>query len=302
MTLNSRTILRWFLAERPDVYVPVAFLRDLYLFPTILLAKLLRIKVVYWGHGRDLQDKRNFVKNTAYMLEHLLVDAIILYGEHLKTYIPRWLHRKVFVANNTLELSMYRSVELNSTAIKAKYGIKTQKNIICMGRFERRKRVEDLVAAFARIKGKDVGLVLAGPDCDGLLAAIDSPRVYKVGPIYGTEAIQLLAACDVYCLPGAVGLSIVDAFYAGLPIVTEEGIDHGPEIMYLKPGENGFLVPKGDIEALARTLNLLLDDDALRMKLSENARRVVSTEAHISKLAQGFLAALDYVTARDREA
>ena len=34
-------------------------------------------------------------------------------------------------------------------------------------------------------------------------------------------------ACDVYCIPGAIGLSIVDAQFCGLPVVTED-VDHGP--------------------------------------------------------------------------
>jgi glycosyltransferase involved in cell wall biosynthesis len=284
----------------PAVLVPCAYLKNLWLFPMLIAAKALGIRVVYWGHGRDLQDKRNHLKNMAYIVEHFMVDGIILYAEHLKQYVPRCLHQKVFIANNTLDTSLYDNVLLDREATKAKYGIKTSRNIICMGRFESRKRVQDLVGAFKGLRRDDVGLVLAGPDSDGLLQSIEHPRIYKTGAVYGEAAIQLLSACDVYCLPGAVGLSIVDAFYCGLPLVTEEGIDHGPEIMYLKPGVNGFMVPKGDTQALAEKLELLLHDDQLRQQFSRNARREIATNGHISTFAKGFLAALDYVSGVDR--
>ena len=54
---------------------------------------------------------------------------------------------------------------------------------------------------------------------------------------------------DVFAIPGHVGLGLNQAFYFGLPVVTEEG-KHPPEIAYLKPGRNGFMVPENDLAAL----------------------------------------------------
>ncbi len=41
--------------------------------------------------------------------------------------------------------------------------------------------------------------------------------------------------------PGAVGLAILDAFAAGLPMVTTHCRGHGPEIAYLRQNENGLM-------------------------------------------------------------
>jgi glycosyltransferase involved in cell wall biosynthesis len=159
---------------------------------------------------------------------------------------------------------------------------------------QRRKRIENLVAAFKLLDRRDVGLILAGPDTEGVLRDVRGENIHILGPIYGDEILDLLSACDVFCLPGAVGLSIVDAFYCGLPIVTEEG-DESPEIMYLKDGVNGFVVPRNDIQQLKQKLELLLGNDAFRKQFSIAARGEIMTNGHIDKMCQGFADALRFV-------
>ena len=174
------------------------------------------------------------------------------------------------------------------------YVIKTKKNIICMGRMQRRKRVGDLILAFRSLKLQDVGLVLVGPDTEGILKGVEGENIYNIGPVYGEDAMQLLGACDLYCLPGHVGLSIVDAFYCGLPLVTEN-VDHAPEISYLKHGINGFMVPRGDIRSLAEKIELLLTNDALRRSFSQAAKAELQSRARISTMCEGFRESIEFV-------
>jgi glycosyltransferase involved in cell wall biosynthesis len=134
-----------------------------------------------------------------------------------------------------------------------------------------------------------------GPDPDGILNNIDGKNIYKLGPIYGEKRLNLLSAADVFCLPGAVGLSIVDAFQCGLPFVTEEG-DESPEIMYLKDGINGFVVSRGNKKEMAEKLLLLLDNDRLRRQFSDAAKSEIAEKGHIDNLCAGFRDALRYVT------
>ena len=126
---------------------------------------------------------------------------------------------------------------------------------------------------------------------------IQGENVYKLGPIYGDERLDLLAASDVFCLPGAVGFSIVDAFHCGLPIVTEAG-DESPEIMYLKEGVNGFVVPRGDVNALAAKLEQLLSDESLLQKFSAAARNEIRTNGHMDRMCEGFSDALRFAGSR----
>jgi glycosyltransferase involved in cell wall biosynthesis len=299
LELSALSIGRLIRRERTQIVILFVDMRHLYLFPTYFVAKLLlRQKMVWWGQGRDLAHPHAHLKNLAYSAEHAMCDAIILYAEHLKKYVRSRFHRKLFVANNTLVLDPAPDCATDRSAILASFGIRTRRNIVCVGRLQRRKRLDHLIAAHARMNRPDIGLVLAGPDTEGVLEGVDGPNVYKLGPLYGSRKLELLSACDVYCLPGAVGLSIVDAFHCGLPMVTESG-DESAEIMYLRDGENGFVVPPGDIDALADRLLLLLDDDALRDRFSTAARHEIATRGRIEGLCDGFRDALDFARSAD---
>jgi glycosyltransferase involved in cell wall biosynthesis len=283
---------RLFVNDRPDAVVfwvgP-----QLYMFPVLFLAKLLRIKVIHWGHRRPMRSNK-FIKNLVYNFEHWIDDAIILYAEHLRKYVFKQFQSKTFVANNTLNLIAYEPFRRLNEDIKSKYGIHTSKNIIFMGRMQQRKRVNDLVQAFRMLNMEETGLILVGPDSEGILKNIEDKKVYKLGAIYGEESLSLLSASDVFCMPGSIGLSIVDAFYCGLPVVTEDVI-HGPEIMYLKDGINGFMIPKGNITQLAAKLKMLLTDDALKQRFSQAAKNEIMSTGHIDRLCEGFKNALQYV-------
>lgn len=287
-------LARLILEENPEAIIFWVDFKYLYLFPILMLTKLLRKRAIYWGHGCDLTNKNSRLQKIANAIQYWMDDAIILYGEHLKKYVSSRFHNKVFIANNTLNMAFNHFPLSNKKFILSKYGINTQRNIICMGRMEKRKGLEDLFKAHEIIGRRDVGLILVGPDNDGILQAFCGDNIYKLDAIYSDERLELLCAADVYCLPGWVGLSIVDAFYCGLPFVTEDG-ENAPEIMYLKDGINGFIVPKGDVEQLAKKLQLLLEDDSMREQFSREARKEIMTNGHIDKMSKGFNEALKFV-------
>jgi glycosyltransferase involved in cell wall biosynthesis len=294
LSVCSITSLVW--RGKFDVVIMFVDMRHLYLFPVYLALKgIMRRKMVWWGQGRDLAKPDAVLKNAAYATEHALCDAIILYAEHLKKYVAPRFHHKIFTANNTLALTYPGLPPGHKGEVLRAFNVRTPKNIICMGRFQKRKRVEQLVAAMKLMDRPDIGLILVGPDTEEVLREVNAPNIYKLGPIYDDRRFDLLSAADVYCLPGAVGLSIVDAFHCGLPFVTEEG-DESAEITYLKHGENGFVVPRGDVSELAKSLLLLLDNDDLRMRFSDAARREVKGNASIERLCEGFVLALRHAT------
>ncbi len=293
--LTFPKLARAILELDPEVIIYWVRLRHPYLFPMLFFIKLLGKKAVYWGHGSDLYGNKAIgLKNFANNIEYRISDALILYGEHLKKNVKSRFHHKTFIANNTLYFNGYQPLEVHKKRCLAKYNIKTPKNIIYMGRMQRRKRLEDLFKAFGLMNRPDVGLILVGPDMDGILDDIHGENIYKLGSIYGDERLDLFSAADVFCIPGAVGLSIVDAFYCGLPIVTEAG-EESPESMYLKDGINGFIVPRGNLEQLAAKLQSLLDDDAMRGRFSLEAKKEISTNGNIEVMCKGFSDALRFV-------
>lgn len=68
---------------------------------------------------------------------------------------------------------------------------------------------------------------------------------------------------------------MVEAMAVGLPVVTFN-YKCGPRDI-IRNGENGLLVPDGDIEGLAVAMLKLISDEELRRKMGKNARKVTDT-------------------------
>ena len=68
---------------------------------------------------------------------------------------------------------------------------------------------------------------------------------------------------------------MIEAMACGLPVVSFD-YKCGPKDI-IRHGENGLLVSNGDIEGLAAAMMKLMDDEAYRKRLSDNAKKIVST-------------------------
>jgi glycosyltransferase involved in cell wall biosynthesis len=147
--------------------------------------------------------------------------------------------------------------------------------------------------------------VLVGSGLSEQLKARMNPRnTMYLGEVHDPHHVQISKLCkmaDVCAIPGHVGLGLNQAFYWGLPVVTEEG-DHPPEIYYLKAGRNGFIVPRNDLEAFRDRIMLLLDNDELRARFSAYAREDILREASIEGMFEGFRACVNHLTAGRRPA
>lgn len=78
------------------------------------------------------------------------------------------------------------------------------------------------------------------------------------------------------------GLVLIEAMACGLPVIAFN-CENGPRAI-ISDGENGLLVPPYDIKALADKIILLIQDEELRKKLSENGK-VKSNNFSIEKVA-----------------
>jgi glycosyltransferase involved in cell wall biosynthesis len=94
----------------------------------------------------------------------------------------------------------------------------------------------------------------------------------------------LLAASDIFIQSSwKEGLSraLVEAMYSGIPPVAT---DVGGTSEVVVEGETGFLVPPGDVDALASRLESLLDDAGLRESIGRRARESVQAERSIEAM------------------
>src|SRR5690606_40649189 len=78
---------------------------------------------------------------------------------------------------------------------------------------------------------------------------------------------RVLAGCDVFVLPSVYeGFSnaILEALASGLPVIAT---DVGGAREQLRDGETGFVVPRGDEDALVKAMEALAADDAMRARM-----------------------------------
>ncbi len=171
------------------------------------------------------------------------------------------------------------------------------KTILTVGRLVEQKGTEYLIKAMARIQRDvpDVGLEIVGdgpllPSLERLAAklGLSSKVVFRKALVHDKVARSMQRA-SVFCLPSVtaeagdtegLGLVLLEAAASTKPVV---GTLHGGIPEAVRDGENGFLVPERDVDALANRLILLLKSRELRQKMGEAGRTLVKDEFNIKK-------------------
>ena len=96
---------------------------------------------------------------------------------------------------------------------------------------------------------------------------------------------QVFNQASIVCLPTYYGEGVpkvlIEAAASGKPVVTTE-IPGCAEI--IKHNVNGFLVPIKDAIALAKSIELLINDKELRLKMGLNGRRIAENEFSIESV------------------
>ena len=149
------------------------------------------------------------------------------------------------------------------------------------GRVDRRKGALDLLDALAKLrenpKWRGVRVVYSGigPDFDAVnekIAELDLGDVADVlGYVEYGDVPTIYARGDVFLSPTyAEGFSntILEAMASGLPVVSCHAVG---VVDCLTDNVNGLLVQPGDINALAGAIERILEDDALRARLTQAA-------------------------------
>ena len=87
------------------------------------------------------------------------------------------------------------------------------------------------------------------------------------------QVTDIFRRADIYVLSSdyeGLPLSVLEAMRTGLPVVAT---DVGGVSEAVIDSETGFLVPRGDAEALRSKIQQLIDDPLLRTKMGQNGRR-----------------------------
>lgn len=152
-----------------------------------------------------------------------------------------------------------------------------RKIVLYVGRLEEVKRVRDLipVADSLRSSGLDFQLILVGDGSQRVALQSEilqrglEDRVLLAGPATQEVIADLFGVADVVVSPH-MGRALGEAALAAAPIVAYD-LDWHSEL--ITDGENGRLIPAGDVQGLTRAVSDLLSNPEEARRLGEAARR-----------------------------
>lgn len=278
---------------RPDV----VHSRNWGAIEAIPAARLARVPVVIHGeHGREANDPHglNRKRNRTRRLLTPLVDRFVTVSRDL----GRWLvdtvgvpAPKVVTIHNGVDLDRWDAGERQ--AAREALGLPADAAVIgTVGRLDPVKDQLALLDAFALVRRPATFLVIIGDGpCRAQLEArarhadLDG-RVRLLGE--RSDVPRLLPGFDVFVLPSiAEGISntILEAMATRLPVVaTRTG--GNPELV--DDGATGALVPVGDREALAASIEAYLEDSDLRLRHGRAGHRRSVTEFGLPRMAERY--------------
>jgi glycosyltransferase involved in cell wall biosynthesis len=153
--------------------------------------------------------------------------------------------------------------------------------LLYLGRLKRYKRVELILRTTAELRdrGVEARLLVAGKgdhgpalEAEAARLGLGADRVRFLGFVSEEEKLRLLRGAWVHLFTSPKegwGIANLEAAACGTPTVASDAPGLRDSVRH---GETGFLVPHGDVPALADRVASLLADPALRRRHAEGAR------------------------------
>ncbi|HTO91974.1 MAG TPA: glycosyltransferase family 4 protein [Candidatus Sulfotelmatobacter sp.] len=207
-------------------------------------------------------------------------DQVLVLGPTYQREMGAAWHRTLAWAPNVTDVSLYRDLPADTPAPWLKSG---ERGVLYIGRLSEPKGLYDLYDAVPRVVAKHpntrfvlVGvaenderepIVRAEAEKRGIL-----PHVTFLGSLEGREKAAAFVTSQMIVVPSwteAFPLVIPEGMAAGLPVIAT-AVGAIPD--FVKDGEDGFLVPPRDPAVLADRIIRLLDDEALRRRMSARVR------------------------------
>jgi D-inositol-3-phosphate glycosyltransferase len=159
--------------------------------------------------------------------------------------------------------------------------------LLWVGRIAPIKGLDTLLDAVARLSesGQDMRLLVVGGDTDERTSGHETSLRQRIERLGLGDSVRFLgpqpqgvlplyyAASDVTVLPSyyeSFGMVALEAMACGSPVIASRV---GGLVTTVRDGVTGFLVPDGDVEALAERIETLVGDPELRWRLGREGVR-----------------------------
>ena len=160
---------------------------------------------------------------------------------------------------------------------RKQYPTVSEKFVLFAGRLATNKGLSDLISAMQLIDKKSVDLVITGADM-GLGKKLEKEAsdkgvtMHRLGHIDDETYRSVLSAAEMLVLPSeyeAFGIVLLEAAAAKTAVI---GTNVGgiPEAM--SPGNNGLIVEYNDVNNLAKSIAILLEDEKMSREMGKSGR------------------------------
>jgi len=260
----------------------------------VMLKKLgIKGKIVVTFHGYDMSailiDQSYNVYNKIFDVSDILM-PISNYWKR-KLIILGCDEKKIIVHHMGINLDKFKFYEVGE---KSRELIK----ILTVGRLVEKKGYEYMIRAIAKVvkKYRNIEYLIAGDGnlmnkLEELVSELNINNYVKfLGGVNQDEVLKLNQQAHIFILHSitakngdqeGIPVALMEAQATGLPIIStfHSGI---PEIVL--DGQSGFLVPEGDVDAMAGRLEYLIEHTEIWTEMGRAGRKFVEENFDIKKL------------------
>ncbi|HWY07398.1 MAG TPA: glycosyltransferase [Candidatus Acidoferrales bacterium] len=264
-----------------------------YALPSMLLMK--RVSMVHTVHNlaeREIEPRARLIQR--YALTHG-VKPIAVAEEVAASIESLYGIQNCRVISNCIPTDVYASPPTPRKDWRSKEGFKDSDILfVCVARFAPQKNQALLLKSFAQGPASDphAHLVLVGEG--DLRKGLEEQardlglggKVHFLG--LRSDIPEVLGAMDVFVLSSDYEgnpLSVLEAMASGLPIVSTAA---GGVPNLFESGKEGFLVPPGDLQGLAKSMNSFLKYQAARESMGAAAARRARESFDLSTMVRAY--------------
>ncbi len=249
---------------------------------------------VFWGYFGRLKTGIFILLEK---ISALITDRLVMLTEqekndHLHFHIaPK---DKFSVVHSGIDLNRFSNLSVDPTAMKKRLGIPEDNMVVgTTGRLTHVKGHRYLIEAAGKVLDVrlDTTFVFLGDgellnELKDMVTKLDIEENVKfLG--WRDDVAEVMSVFDIFVLPSlneGMGRVLVEAMALGKPIVASD-VGGIPDLVV--NGENGFLVPVGNVGSLADGINRLIQSSGMRKKMGRCGKKIAadySADAMVQKI------------------
>jgi len=274
----------------------------------LMAAKLQGIKVMLRGEAIPKKQNTNW-KNIFFQkiikVFLFFCDAVIYSCSQNKEYWSRLnvSEDKMFFAPCAVDNEFFQKEKKRNLSERAELrhqlGIHEVDFVVLFSaRFTSRKRPLDLIEAIAKINHTNVVMLFIGDglEREAMEVAVKHHGIRAIftGFLNQKELSRYYVLADMFAIVSSYDASpkaLNEAMNFAIPVVCSEGVGTAHDLV--RNGENGFVVPVGDIDAISKSIWQLFNDRKLSRQMGMASSNIV-VDWNLKNAAKAILQAAHY--------